>query len=138
MLAENSFISPNRNVPPPIPIAWNSVLAASEPCWPALWISAAAFDSGNGNSGSSTITRLSSVTNRMPNTPPTSISALDCQYASTVLNPVQVPAITNAGIVKIAPAATLSPIEPTVRAMFSSRIDPRSTLRTAMPMTAAG
>ena len=30
----------------------------------------------------------------------------------------------NAGIVKIAPAATDSPIEPAVRAIFSSRIEP--------------
>ncbi len=32
--------------------------------------------------------------------------------------------MTNAGMVKIAPAATDSPIEPAVRAMFSSRIEP--------------
>jgi hypothetical protein len=41
--------------------------------------------------------------------------------------------------VKIAPAATDSPIDPAVRAMFSSRIDPRpSRPRIAMLMTAAG
>ncbi len=46
--------------------------------------------------------------------------------------------MTNAGMVKIAPAATDSPIEPTVRAMFSSRIEPFIMRSTAMPMTAAG
>ncbi len=46
--------------------------------------------------------------------------------------------MTNAGMVKIAPAATDSPIEPTVRAMFSSRIEPFMMRSTAMPMTAAG
>ncbi len=44
----------------------------------------------------------------------------------------------NAGSVKIAPAATDSPIEPTVRAKFSSRIVPFQILRSAIPITAAG
>ncbi len=39
---------------------------------------------------------------------------------------------------KIAPAATDSPMEPTVRAIFSSRIDPLNTLSSAIPITAAG
>jgi hypothetical protein len=38
----------------------------------------------------------------------------------------------------MAPAATLSPIDPTVRAMFSSKIEPRKIRSTAMPITAAG
>ena len=46
--------------------------------------------------------------------------------------------MTKAGIVKIAPAATDSPIEPTVRAKFSSRTLPLNRRSTAMPMTAAG
>ena len=46
--------------------------------------------------------------------------------------------MTNAGIVKIAPAATDSPIEPTVRVMFSSSSEPFMSRNTAMPMTAAG
>ena len=47
--------------------------------------------------------------------------------------------MTKAGIVKMAPAATDSPIEPTVRAKFSSRIVlPLNRRSTAMPMTAAG
>ena len=46
--------------------------------------------------------------------------------------------MTNAGIVKIAPAATDSPIEPTVREKFSSRMEPRKRRSTAMLMTAAG
>ncbi len=46
--------------------------------------------------------------------------------------------MTNAGIVKMAPAATDSPIEPTVRAKFSSRSEPFIMRRTAMPITAAG
>ena len=125
-------------MPPPMPMAWNSGLAAPEPRWPALWISAAAEDSGKGRSGSSTITLRNRVTKKMPSTPPTIISALDCQYASTVSNAGHALAMTNAGIVKMAPAATLSPIDPTVRAMFSSRIDPRKTRRIAMPITAAG
>ena len=40
--------------------------------------------------------------------------------------------------VKIAPAATDSPIDPAVRAMFSSRIDPLKIRSTAIPITAAG
>ena len=44
----------------------------------------------------------------------------------------------NAGSVKTAPAATDSPIEPAVRAMFSSRIEPLTARSTAMPITAAG
>src|SRR5580700_645613 len=46
--------------------------------------------------------------------------------------------MTNAGSVKIAPAATDSPMEPAVRAMFSSRTVPLNPRSTAMPMTAAG
>jgi len=38
----------------------------------------------------------------------------------------------------MAPAATDSPMEPTVRAKFSSRSDPLKIRSTAMPMTAAG
>ena len=60
----------------PTPMAWNSCLAASAPVWPALWISDAATDSGNGRSGSSTMIRRSTVTNRMPRIPPTIISAV--------------------------------------------------------------
>jgi hypothetical protein len=48
------------------------------------------------------------------------------------------PAITNAGMVKMAPAATDSPIEPTVRAMFSSSSDPFINRSSAIEMTAAG
>ncbi len=55
-----------------------------------------------------------------------------------MLNFVQAPEMTKAGMVKMAPAAIDSPIDPTVRAMFSSRIEPFMIRRTAMPMTAAG
>ena len=41
-------------------------------------------------------------------------------------------------MVKIAPAATDSPMEPAVRAMFSSSSDPFQARKTAMAMTAAG
>ena len=44
-----------------------------EPDWPlcpALWISAAATDSGNGSSGSLTRMRRVTVTNMMPRMPP--------------------------------------------------------------------
>ncbi len=60
----------------PIPMAPNRNLAPLVPVLPALWISAAARDSGNGRSGSSTITRRSTVTNMIPMTPPTSMIAL--------------------------------------------------------------
>src|SRR5664279_4396695 len=40
-------------------------------------------------------------------------------------------------MVNTAPAATDSPMEPMVRAMFSSRIDPFISRRIAMPITAA-
>ena len=49
-----------------------------------------------------------------------------------------IPETKNAGKVKIAPAATDSPIEPTVRAKFSSRIDPLKVFNIAIPITAAG
>ena len=119
-------------------MAWNSRAAARLPCCPALWISEAATDSGKGNSGSSTITRRSSVTNRMPSMPPTTIRTVDFQYASAVSNDFHAPESTNAGMVKTAPAATDSPMEPMVRAMFSSRIEPPISRSSAMPITAAG
>ena len=53
-------------------------------------------------------------------------------------NAGQTPDSTNAGMVNTAPAATDSPIEPIVRAMFSSRIEPFISRRMAMPITAAG
>src|SRR5689334_21325642 len=94
--------------------------AASAPRWPALCISDAATDSGNGNDASSTSALRTSDTNRTPSTLPTNIRAVDFQYACEGSNEVQEPDITNAGMVKMAPAATDSPIEPAVRAMFSS------------------
>lgn len=66
------------------------------------------------------------------------MSAVDFQYASANPNERQAPEMTNAGSVKTAPAATDSPMEPAVRAMFSSRIDPFPNRSNAMPMTAAG
>ena len=48
------------------------------------------------------------------------------------------PDTKNAGKVNIAPAATDSPIEPTVRAKFSSSIDPFNVFNNAIPITAAG
>ncbi len=74
----------------------------------------------------------------MPSAPPTSIRIDDFQYACWKSKTGHAPEITKAGMVKIAPAATDSPMEPTVRAMFSSRIEPFITRRTAIPMTAAG
>ena len=113
-------------------------MAAPSPRWPALWISAAAVDSGKGRSRSSTITRRSSVTKKMPRKPPTIIRALERAQASVVEKSLQQPAMKNPGIVNTAPAAIDSPIEPTVRAMFSSRIEPLNSRSTAMPMMAAG
>ena len=46
--------------------------------------------------------------------------------------------MTNAGMVKMAPAAMDSPIEPAVRARFSSRIEPPRKRSAAMLITAAG
>jgi hypothetical protein len=67
------------------------------------------------------------------------MSALAVRYSvrSNLLK-LQIWRITKAGIVKIAPAATDSPIEPTVRAKFSSSSDPFIIRSTAMPITAAG
>ena len=84
------------------------------------------------------MTRRSRVTKRMPNDPPTIISATDFQYASAKPNDFQAPEMMKAGIVKTAPAATDSPIEPTVRAIFSSSSVPFIRRKMAMPMTAAG
>jgi hypothetical protein len=41
-------------------------------------------------------------------------------------------------MVKTAPAATDSPIDPMVRVMFSSSSDPFTSFSSAMPITAAG
>ena len=84
------------------------------------------------------MTRRSSVTKKMPRKPPTIIRALDRAHASGDEKLLQQPAMRNAGIVKMAPAAIDSPIEPTVRAMFSSRMEPLKMRSTAMPMMAAG
>ena len=65
------------------------------------------------------------------------ISATEFQYRSRV-SPGHSPAITNAGIVNTAPAATDSPIDPTVRAMFSSSSEPFISRSSAIPITAAG
>ena len=46
--------------------------------------------------------------------------------------------MTNAGIVKMAPATSASPTDAVVRAMFSSSTDPPSRRSTAMETTAAG
>jgi hypothetical protein len=66
------------------------------------------------------------------------MSAVDFQYASFGANDGHTPAIKNAGRVKIAPAATDSPIEPAVRARFSSRMDPLKMRRKTILITAAG
>src|SRR5689334_8377035 len=84
------------------------------------------------------MTRRTRETNSTPRMPPTVIRAVLFQYASLGLKDGQAREIRNAGIVKIAPAATDSPIEPAVRAIFSSRSDPFQARRTAMAMTAAG
>jgi len=65
------------------------------------------------------------------------MSATESQYLSRV-SPGQIPAITKAGIVNTAPAATDSPIEPTVLAMFSSSKEPFMSRSRAIPITAAG
>ena len=77
----------------------------------------------------------------MPSVPPIIINATDFQYSGDVKLGVragQRSAMTKAGMVKIAPAATDSPIEPTVRAMFSSSSEPFISRSNAMPITAAG
>jgi len=62
----------------------------------------------------------------------------DSQYLCGESKFCHTPAIKKAGIVKIAPAATDSPIEPTVLAKFYSRIVPLNNLKKAMLITAAG
>jgi hypothetical protein len=69
---------------------------------------------------------------------PIIISDVDFQYAVPGEKSIHECEITNAGMVKIAPAATDSPIEPAVRAMFSSRMEPLKMRSTAIPITAAG
>ena len=131
--------SPSTFTSAPTPMAPNSCMAASEPRWPALWISLAATDSGYGSERSSTMTRRRIVTNRTPRMPPTIMSELAVRYSARLkLLKLQICRMTKAGIVKIAPAATDSPMEPTVRAKFSSRSEPFIMRSTAMPMTAAG
>src|SRR4029077_20793050 len=62
----------------------------------------------------------------------------DFQYASAKRKDGHALASRNAGRVKIAPAATDSPIDPAVRAMFSSSNDPFHARIAAMAITAAG
>src|SRR5205085_5176586 len=69
---------------------------------------------------------------------PTIQSAVDFQYASRQPNEGHAPEITKAGIVKMAPAAKPSPMDPAVRAIFSSSSEPFHTRSTAMAITAAG
>lgn len=69
---------------------------------------------------------------------PTIMSAVDFQYASRQPKEGQALEITKAGMVKIAPAAKPSPMEPAVREMFSSSSDPFHARSTAMEITAAG
>ena len=76
--------------------------------------------------------------NSTPRMLPTMISAVDFQYASANRNEGHALASRNAGSVKIAPAATDSPIDPAVRAMFSSSSDPFHARIAAMAITAAG
>src|SRR5882672_1376608 len=66
------------------------------------------------------------------------IRTVDRRYAPGPSKDGHAPAMMNAGIVKTAPAATDSPIEPAVRAMFSWRIVPLRRRSHAMLMTAAG
>ena len=60
----------------------------------------------------------------IPSVPPSIISAADIRYSSAMCarSNFQNLRMTKAGSVKMAPAATDSPIDPTVRAKFSSRI----------------
>ena len=99
------------------------------------------------------MTRRISETNSTPSTDPTMISAVDFKYAGSFASahmlaqnpsPLGIDgaphtcAMKNAGKVNTAPAATDSPIDPAVRAMFSSRMVPLPNRSTAMPITAAG
>ena len=61
------------------------------------------------------------------------ITALSKRWISS-----HTPAITNAGIVKIAPATSASPTLAEVRATFSSRIVPLKGRSAAIATTAAG
>ncbi len=56
----------------------------------------------------------------------------------SIVSPGHSPDSTNAGMVKIAPAATDSPIDPMVRVMFSSSSEPFISFSSAIPITAAG
>ena len=72
--------------------------------------------------------------NSTPSTPPTSMIAVLSQYCSSS----QTPVMTNAGIVKMAPATKASPTDAVVRAMFSSSTEPPRTRSAAIATTAAG
>ena len=82
--------------------------------------------------------RRTSEMNSTPRTLPTIINAVDFQYASAGRNEGHAFAIRNAGSVKIAPAATDSPIDPAVRAIFSSSSVPFHARIAAIAITAAG
>jgi hypothetical protein len=79
------------------------------------------------------------MTKRTPRTPPTVRSAVArSQLGERMEMLSHAPTRMKAGTVKMAPAAKASPTAPVVRAMFSSRMLPLKSLRTAMEMTAAG
>ncbi len=79
--ARKTPASPSSLMRAPTPIAPNSCMAASAPRCPALWISAAATDSGKGKERSSTMTRRRSVTKKTPRMPPMIIRAEEMRYS---------------------------------------------------------
>jgi len=106
--------------------------------WPAFdmangyWKSVALMAVG-GTLGILFVTLLRRVMVEDPDLPfPESVAAAEIHKAG------HTPESTKAGMVNTAPAATDSPMEPIVRAMFSSSTEPFISRRTAMPMTAAG
>src|SRR4030095_14616032 len=95
--------APARKMPPPTAMFAKRYLAAPAPRCPALWISAAAVDSGNGRVLSSTIARRTSETNSTPKTEPTIMRTVDLRYADGPSKDGHAPAIRHAGIGKIGP-----------------------------------
>ncbi len=69
-LAAITLISVSSAKKAPTPMPASRLREPPWPFWPALWISAAATDSGKGSSALPTSTRRVMVTNRMPRIPP--------------------------------------------------------------------
>ena len=114
-----------------------SAAPASPSLSPVSSTAAQAMPSGYGSSLDSVMNTLRmGIISRIPSRPPVKATPVTVQKS----NSVQVPITMSAGIVKMMPAARLSPADAQVWTWFASRMErSRNTYRkTSIAMTAAG